>query len=149
VTRNTRLRHFWPAFLWMAVIFISTSIPELPALPGDVTDTSLHSSGYALLGALLVRGFAAARWRGVTIRAALLAIAAAAAYGAFDEWHQLYVPGRTADLRDLAADAIGASVAAGAVWAWGIIRRLRRRDDVSTSGGRARGSRRAPYHQSS
>jgi hypothetical protein len=146
---NTRLHDFWPAFVWMIAIFVSTSIPDLGALPGGVSDISLHSSAYAVLGALLLRGFAAARWSGVTLGAVLLTIASAAAYGAFDEWHQLYVPGRTADLRDLAADAIGAAAAAGALWAWGIIRRFGRRDDVSTSAGRARGSGRAPHHQSS
>jgi VanZ family protein len=133
----------------MVVIFVFTSIPDLGTLPGDVSDVSLHSLGYALLGALLLRGFAQARWRGVTAGAVLLAIASAAAYGAFDEWHQRYVPGRTADVRDLAADAIGASAAAGALWAWGIIRRFGRRDDVPTSDGRARGSGRAAHHQSS
>jgi VanZ family protein len=48
----------------------------------------------------------------------------AVAYGATDEWHQMYVPSRTADVRDLAADAIGAFVAAIAIKAWSIIKRL-------------------------
>ena len=133
----------------MIVIFISNSMPDPPRPPGDFSNASLHSTGYALLGALLLRGFAAARWRGVTIRAVLLAIVAATAYAAFDEWHQLYVPGRTADIHDLAADTIGASAAAVALWGWGIIRRFGRPDDVSTSAGGARRSDRARHHQSS
>jgi len=47
----------------------------------------------------------------------------AAAYGATDELHQYFVPGRQADVADLLADAIGAIAAAGAIWAWGIIAR--------------------------
>ncbi|MBF0294391.1 MAG: VanZ family protein [Magnetococcales bacterium] len=44
-------------------------------------------------------------------RAWLWAWCYAAAYGAFDEWHQLFVPGRYADLADWMADAIGAALA--------------------------------------
>ena len=32
-------------------------------------------------------------------------------YGATDEWHQSFVPGRDADVRDLVADAVGAALA--------------------------------------
>jgi VanZ family protein len=45
------------------------------------------------------------------------------AYGATDEWHQSFVPGRQADAADVLADALGALAAAGAVRAWGIIAR--------------------------
>ncbi len=33
-----------------------------------------------------------------------------ASYGVFDEWHQLFVPGRFADVWDLLADATGAAI---------------------------------------
>jgi VanZ family protein len=45
------------------------------------------------------------------------------AYGATDEAHQYFVPGRHADVADLAADALGALAAAVAIRAWGIIAR--------------------------
>ena len=45
-------------------------------------------------------------------------------YGASDEWHQMYVPMRTAELHDLIADAIGAFAAGISLKAWVIIRRL-------------------------
>ncbi|MBF0190862.1 MAG: VanZ family protein [Magnetococcales bacterium] len=35
----------------------------------------------------------------------------AVGYGLTDEWHQLFVPGRYADLWDLVADAVGAALA--------------------------------------
>jgi VanZ family protein len=41
----------------------------------------------------------------------LAAVAYSILYGATDEIHQLFVPNRTADVKDLAADAVGAAVA--------------------------------------
>jgi VanZ family protein len=37
-------------------------------------------------------------------------------YGAFDEIHQAFVPGRTPDKYDLLADSVGAVVAIVVVW---------------------------------
>jgi VanZ family protein len=48
------------------------------------------------------------------------------AYGVTDEWHQSFVPGRSADAIDLVADAVGAGLAAGGLGAWGIMLRRRR-----------------------
>lgn len=120
--------NFIPAIVWMAVIFVGSSIPDLPAPPGGIGDTSVHAAEYALLGALLLRGFAGARWAGVTAVAVLLSIATATVYGALDEVHQAFVPGRESALTDLVADATGAGVVTGALWAWGIIRRFRATD---------------------
>lgn len=47
-------------------------------------------------------------------RAALLAFACALAVGVVDEWHQAYLPGRSAGLDDLAADALGSALGAWA-----------------------------------
>jgi VanZ family protein len=55
----------------------------------------------------------------------LLSTSAAAgtfAYGAIDEWHQSFVPGRGVDAQDLTGDFIGALggqlLAAGCIWGW-------------------------------
>jgi VanZ family protein len=58
---------------------------------------------------------------------AALAAAITIVYGVTDEFHQSFVPGRSADAYDLAADAAGALAGTGACWAWGIIRRSRPR----------------------
>ncbi|GAB4311677.1 MAG: hypothetical protein Kow0059_01870 [Candidatus Sumerlaeia bacterium] len=100
----------WAAFLF----FLSSRTPaELPPAgwlpPG--TDKVVHALLYAVLGVLLLRAFAqGSRVRGW--RAVAAAAAAAVAYGAFDELHQAFVPGRSADLADLAADALGAALGA-------------------------------------
>lgn len=125
-TRTARGSFLWlwvPALVYMAGIFFVSAMSD-PPMPSDVPDVSLHGLAYFGLSALLIRAFAGGAWSGVTRRALLLGFLVAVVYGVTDEWHQLYVPGRHADLRDLRADAIGAGIAAMAVWAWGIIRRL-------------------------
>jgi VanZ family protein len=51
----------------------------------------------------------------------VIAIALTTAYGATDEIHQLFVPGRSAEIYDLFADAIGGGIGAVVCWLWGII----------------------------
>jgi VanZ family protein len=111
----------------MALIFAASSIPDLGPLPG-MSDKSGHSIGYALLGALLLRALAGGRLRGVTWGRALAAVVLATLYGVSDEFHQTFVPGRSADRFDVLADGIGATVAvlaagaAAAARAWGILK---------------------------
>jgi VanZ family protein len=119
-------------WLWLpvacdaALIFYVSSIPALATPPGPFSDKHFHFASYALLSALLVRALASARASAVTGRIALLAFALAAFYGATDEFHQSFVPGRTSAFDDLVADALGAAAAAGLLLAWAIIRRRRR-----------------------
>jgi VanZ family protein len=115
-----------PVALDAALIFYLSSIPSLPTPPGPFSDKQFHFASYALFAALLVRAFASARIRNVTGRIAIIAILLATFYGMTDEFHQRFVPGRTAALDDLAADALGAVAAAGLLLAWAIIRRQRR-----------------------
>jgi VanZ family protein len=115
-----------PVALDAALIFYLSSIPSLPTPPGPFSDKHFHFASYALFAALLVRAFASARIRNVTGRIAIIAILLATFYGMTDEFHQRFVPGRTAALDDLAADALGAVTAAGLLLAWAIIRRQRR-----------------------
>ena len=59
----------------------------------------------------------------MTLRAAVLAWAITTAYGATDEWHQSFTPGRSPELRDVRNDAAGAFAAVGLAGAWGIMKR--------------------------
>jgi VanZ family protein len=115
-----------PVALDAALIFYLSSFPVLPSPPGPFTDKHFHFASYAVLAALLVRALAAGRLRNITTRVAIGAILLATFYGVTDEIHQMFVPGRTAALDDLAADALGAVAAAGLLLAWAIIRRQRR-----------------------
>jgi len=114
----TRASLWGPVVLQMGLIFAASSVPNLQALPGGMPDWFGHGVGYALLGALALRAFAGGRRAGVTARALVAAALFATAYGITDELHQTWVPGRSADVRDVAADAAGAGLAVAAGWWW-------------------------------
>jgi VanZ family protein len=109
-----------PVVAYMAAIFFVSGLSS-PPLPEQVSDTTGHSMAYAGLAFLCVRAVSGGFPRRVALRVALLAVAIAAAYGAFDELHQWFVPERTADVRDWFADVSGALIGIGVCWLWGII----------------------------
>lgn len=113
--------------LYAAVIFWLSSRPvieEVALLPLWLQfDKVQHGLAYAGLSVLCLRALSRAHWTGVTLRRVAGAIAVAVLYGLSDEWHQSFVPERSADAADLLADAAGATVGGLALWAWGIIRR--------------------------
>jgi len=105
-----------PVLLYMVAIFVESSIQHPPSPPGPLTDKHVHALMYAGLCALLVRALAGG-WRApVTLGVAAFATMLATIYGASDEWHQHFVPTRTMDAADLAADAIGAALVAVVLW---------------------------------
>jgi VanZ family protein len=109
---------FWrwgPVAAQMAAIFALSSIAKLPSLPGGLTDHTGHFIGYTLLGSLALRGFADARWQGVTSSAAWRSVLLASLYGITDEYHQSFVPGRTPAVDDWVVDTAGATIAALAI----------------------------------
>ena len=121
-------RWLWgPVILQMALIFAASSIPNLTRLPGDISDKSGHFIGYGMLAGFLVRAFAGGRLRGVTWARGMVAVVLATLYGVSDEFHQLFVPGRSADRYDVLADCMGATAGAaigwlaGALSRWGIL----------------------------
>ena len=107
----------------MAGIFFASSLPD-PPKPSSVPDPSLHAIGYFILALCLIRACAGGAWRGVTTATLGVAWLLAVLYGAADEFHQSFVPGRTPDVYDFAADVGGATAATIVVGAWDIIRRL-------------------------
>lgn len=113
------------AAAWMAVIFVLSAQPHLPnlapGLPG-VEEIGGHLLAYGVLAVLL---WWALRGTG-TRTPATWALLAALLYGATDELHQHFVPGRTATVEDLLVDLIGASLGLLLVNGWRL-RRLRAR----------------------
>ena len=81
-------------------------LPEpsfVPSITAVITDKVLHAAVFGALAAML--------WVLAGGRAALAVFGLAVGIGVLDEMHQLFVPGREADLKDLLADAAGAAVA--------------------------------------
>jgi VanZ family protein len=108
---------------YMAAIFLASSGPAAPLPPGRNWDKLLHAGAFGALSVLVVWAMTRGRLRSATWRVLVAAWLITTAYGALDESHQFFVPGRQADGADLAADALGALAAAGAIRAWGIISR--------------------------
>ena len=140
VTRwNTRCLSLWaPVALYMMFIFWLSSISRPPDLPGAVSDKGAHVLLYSGLGALLVRAHAGGWRRPVTLGIAAAAIVVATLYGISDEIHQSFVPLRQVEVRDILADALGASLAAGALYAWSRIANPKRPRAVTAEDLRAR-----------
>lgn len=127
--RGRRLwRYGWPCLVYAGLIAWVSHRPggTLPAL--GVGDKSLHALEYAPLGLLTLRWFLRG-WAWETRRALPAGWTAAVLYGALDEVHQHFVPGRQADPADLLADALGAAL--GAAAGVGLVRPGRSRPEAA------------------
>jgi VanZ family protein len=104
-----------PAVVWAAALFFLSATSNPPGgglferIPAG--DKLAHLGLYTVLGGLLVWG----RWHHLRgrpvppwLHAAL--ILAGALYGASDEWHQSFVPGRDASAADWLADLCGVTL---------------------------------------
>ena len=114
---RSRVALWLPPLIYMAVIFyLSSQSAPLPAVTAVVWDKVLHLFEYAALAALFGRALLGEGlgWAASFVVAALLA----AAYGATDEYHQLFVPLRSGELRDWLVDVLGASLGAAVVFAF-------------------------------
>src|SRR5262245_43230628 len=115
--RVARVAAIWPVIL-AAVIFFASSRSHVAA-PGitSVDDKFGHFGVYGLLGTRVCR-------LGRGWRTALGALVVVAAYGATDEWHQSFVPGRSSEVADWIADTTGALVAIALYAGWPLYRRV-------------------------
>ncbi len=115
-----------PAIAYAALIFYLSSQPNpLPRVSSRLSDKLLHLVEYGAFGAVATWGLShlvslprAARW------AALVG----SLYGLTDEFHQRFVPHRSAELSDWVADSVGAAL--GALLAWLVLRRWGARDSI-------------------
>ena len=106
---------------WMALI---AAMSHQSTLQGPVTSSGLpladkleHLAEFAVLGVLL--------WNAVSrhhplpgVTPAMFVLAIGAGYGALDELHQSLVPGRSMELGDWLADAVGVALGSYALDRW-------------------------------
>lgn len=109
---DRRWRYAVLAAYWL-LLFAATTVPAtwLGAPPGAISasDKTMHFLAYCALSFLLCW----ARSPGADLRRASLALGSlliVCLYGAFDEWHQKFIPTRGTEWGDLLADVLGATV---------------------------------------
>ncbi len=111
---------FLLAVLLLGLFVWGGNQPQAAGLIPAPWDKLAHLTWFATLAGLLVIGL-----RGLGARTPLLVALACMALGAWDEWRQLTLPGRSFGLDDLLADGLG--IALGLfLAAW--VRRLRLRN---------------------
>ena len=109
-------RWWLPVIVWMGVIFTGSSIGNVPRVGGSTLDGLVHRAAhlveFAVLCGLVLR--AASKDKPVTKRDVISALVVVALYGASDEFHQRFTPGRNSEglsvLFDVAGGMIGALV---------------------------------------
>jgi VanZ family protein len=134
------LKYWLPAIVWAILIsFASTDtfssshtsriiLPALhwlfPYASGETLERlhylirkSAHFTEYFAFGFFLLRAVREEH-RGWQIRWAIIALGIAAGYSALDEFHQWFVPSRTASPWDSLLDTTGAATAQFVLWLW-------------------------------
>lgn len=115
------LRRYQVVWRWGVLMGYMVCIFTLSGMPGrslpsmHVSDKLLHAGEYGLLGLLMCRALAGHLPTWPRARIAMLSALAASFYGATDEFHQLFVPQRSAEFVDFVMDGLGATLAA---WGW-------------------------------
>jgi VanZ family protein len=148
------LKRWWPALAWAVVISgFSTGIftadntsriivPILHWLLPHASRVRLdhlhhlirkcaHFTEYFILSLLVLRGVRAGR-PGTRFAWALLVVAIVLAYASLDEYHQSFVPGRTAAVTDVLIDTSGGAAAQLVVGLWELIVHGRRRQRTAS-----------------
>lgn len=88
-------------------LWVGGAQPVAVGLVATPWDKVVHATVFALLAGAIGYVSGLSGWRVVA-----LAFVGALTVGALDEWHQAYLPGRSAGWDDLAADALGAALGA-------------------------------------
>lgn len=127
---NQFLRNWFPVFLWASLIFFfSTDIfssantagafePILQQIFPQLTPDYIerihavfrklgHFTEYFVFGGLLWRALHSQDAAGTRSRRLLLSLAITVIYAISDEWHQSFVPSRSASVIDVLIDTIG------------------------------------------
>ena len=106
---STRRIWAWgPALAYMLLIWALSSIStQLHFEFVPFQDKGVHFLEYGMLAALLAHAMRNTwpAWRSLSVFA--LAVVITVLWGLIDEIHQAYVPGRSSDVRDVLADALG------------------------------------------
>jgi len=105
----------WPLALMVTIFHASgeSNVAQPHAVPHF--DKIAHFFVFGLLATLVVRVVYEPRQ---PLRWAAIALLVTSGYGAFDEFHQSFTPGRSVEFADWIVDSLGAVVAAGTYCYW-------------------------------
>lgn len=104
-----KLAHWIAIIAWAGIIFYFSHQPDLKSSLPDSWDLIFrkiaHISEYAVLAFLLMRTFI--HHKMARKNAAILALIIAVCYAIGDEYHQIFITGRSGCVRDVLIDSIG------------------------------------------
>lgn len=112
IERNRVYVIYLPLFIYWLILFTLTSLPLDRAININVGDKIEHFGAYGLLSFLLyLTLYFQKKSSLLSTFPATFTIVFASFYGMIDELHQLFVPGRYADVLDWVADFSGSLLA--------------------------------------
>jgi VanZ family protein len=102
-----------PLLIYWIILFILTSLPTGLALETrNISDKLLHFGAYGILSVLLYLNMSFQnKFQLLKEYPATITVLIASLYGLFDEIHQMFVPGRSAEFLDWLADFSGSLLA--------------------------------------
>ncbi len=114
-------KFLWFTYYWMPVVviggfvFFGSSIPgrNIPSI-FPYEDILYHFGIYVILALFYIRALKNTGGRRTVLRLILLTVLFGFLYGASDELHQLWTPGRSCDIVDLFIDTAGSLTGAAA-----------------------------------
>ena len=99
------IRNRWaPPLIWSLGILSLTSIPNLQVTAPKDSDKLVHFLVYAVLGVLVARAKDVTPRHYAQLAAVIIGVSL---FGAMDEWHQGFIPGRFPGVGDWLADSLG------------------------------------------
>lgn len=110
-TRSCRFAFSFLLFSYCLLIFCLSHTPNLrPPAPEFIPhlDKLLHFIAYAIMAGFAYLTFFQWRVRSLVLTSIFFCVI----YGATDEFHQSFIPGRETDFFDLVADTLGAATSA-------------------------------------
>ena len=143
------VRYWMPAIVWMAIIFLGSTdmlsaehtsrflVPFLRWIDPQISLAALnaiqfgirklgHLTEYAILAMLLWRALRGTLRSARNLGIASMVFMVSAVFAASDEFHQSFIPSRTASSRDVMIDICGTLVGLTICWIFGRARRAPR-----------------------
>lgn len=108
-TKKRILRYWFFVVLYMALIFLVSSIPggKLPDLKWEFADGIIHFFEYLVLGVFVARAIKISYPDSHPANLFIFAFLFSFLFAASDEIHQYFVPGRFCEIKDLISDGVG------------------------------------------